>query len=316
MSAPKFAAVFTSVVAATTVLVSPGATDADAAVTGSGSAQALRVDVSLADCTVIGTEFHDDLAGTPGDDVICGLGGDDSLYNSAGNDAYIGGDGFDWLWFWNATNGVKADLLTGVATGQGNDTIDGIENLYGSPYRDVLKGDSEKYLDPGGFLVGNTLTGGERGDVLGGRGGNDTLYGYGGKDTLIPGPGNDWASGDNGVDTISFKLSTGPVTVDMTTAPGAFGQGTDYVYGENVIGSAYDDTITGNAEGYGPNTHHANILWGLAGDDTLFGGPQGNDKLYGQAGNDALDGGTDTDLCDGGPDTDTATACETQVSIP
>ena len=93
-------------------------------------------------------------------------------------------------------------------------------------------------------------------------------------------------------------------------------QGTDYVYGENVIGSAYADTITGGTEGYGTNTHHANILWGQAGNDTLFGGPLGNDRLFGQAGNDTLDGGTDTDLCDGGSGTDAAVNCETLVSIP
>lgn len=83
-----------------------------------------------------------------------------------------------------------------------------------------------------------------------------------------------------------------------------------------MSGSAHDDTITGSTEGYGTNTHHANTLWRLAGDDTLFGGPRGNDRLFGQAGDDTLDGGADTDRCDGGPDTDTATHCETLVSIP
>ena len=101
----------------------------------------------------------------------------------------------------------------------------------------------------------------------------------------------------------------------MTTAS-ATGQGTDYVRGENVIGSPYADTITGSTEGYGTNTHHANTLWGQAGDDTLFGGPLGKDRLFGQAGNDTLDGGTDTDLCDGGSGIDAVVNCETLVSIP
>jgi Ca2+-binding RTX toxin-like protein len=322
MSAPKLAAVITSVVAATTALVSPGAT-ADAAVTGSGSAPPQRVDVTLADCTITGTDYGEYLNGTEGDDVICGLGGNDTMVSSPGDDTYIGGEGIDGIVFayTNVPNGVKADLRTGIATGHGTDTLDGVENLFGTPYRDTLRGDSQTYSNPDSAITGNLLVGNGRGDVIGGRGGGyDVLDGGPGNDTLIPGPGDDFAAGDNGIDTISFKLSTGPVTVNMDPPfgdpPMATGQGTDSLYGENIIGSPYDDTITGGAEGFGTNFHDANVVWGLAGNDTLSGGASGNDKLFGQAGNDALDGGTETDRCDGGPDSDTATACETLVSIP
>ena len=58
----------------------------------------------------------------------------------------------------------------------------------------------------------------------------------------------------------------------MGASPSATGQRTDYVY-------------------YGTNAHDANIPWGMAGDDTLYDGPLGDDTLHGQAGNDALDGG-------------------------
>lgn len=322
MSAAKLAAAITSVVAATTVLVSPGAT-ADAGVTGSGSAQALRVDVTLADCTITGTESGEYLSGTEGDDVICGLGGNDTMESSPGDDTYIGGEGIDGIDFDypNVSSGVKADLLTGIATGHGTDTLDSVENLVGTPYRDTLRGDSQTYSNPFSSITGNVLSGNGRGDVLGGRGGGfDVLYGGPGNDTLIPGPGDDFATGDNGIDTISFKFSTGPVTVNMDPPfgdpPMATGQGTDLLYGENIVGSPYDDTIIGGAEGYGTNFHDANVVWGLAGNDTLSGGASGNDRLFGQAGDDALDGGTETDRCDGGPDTDTAVNCETLASIP
>jgi Ca2+-binding RTX toxin-like protein len=294
------------------------AASAAAAAGGVPAGHIQSADVDLAACTITGTEYGESLQGTDGDDVICGLGGDDRLFSSPGNDTYIGGDGIDWIFFayTNVPSGVKADLLTGTATGHGNDTINGIENLYGTPYRDVLRGDSRNYLDYRGHLVGNSLSGGGLGDVLSGRGGNDTLHGAQGNDILIPGPGDDAAYGEAGVDTISFKHSTRQVTVDMAASPSATGQGIDYAYGENVVGSAHDDTITGSREGYGSNARDANVLWGLAGDDTLSGGSLGDDKLFGQAGDDHLDGGTGSDRCDGGPDTDTATDCETQVSIP
>ncbi len=322
MSTSKFAAVITSVLAAAAVVVSPGTT-ADAGVTGPGSAQAQRIDVTLADCTITGTEFGEYLNGTEGDDVICGLGGNDSMQSSPGDDTYIGGDGVDGISFsyTNVANGVKADLRTGIATGHGTDTIDGVENLSGTPYRDTLRGDNRAYINYLGSLTGNSLSGNGRADILGGRGGGfDNLYGGQGNDTLIPGPGDDWASGDSGVDTISFRLSTGPVTINMAPPNGeppmGSGQGFDLLYGENIVGSAHDDTITGGVEGYGANFDDANILWGLAGNDTLSGGESGNDRLFGAEGNDTLDGGTDTDRCDGGPDTDTAANCEILVSIP
>ena len=69
--------------------------------------------------------------------------------SSPGDDTYIGGDGVDGISFsyTNVANGVKADLLTGIATGHGTDTLDGIENLSGTPYRDTLLGDNRTYIN-------------------------------------------------------------------------------------------------------------------------------------------------------------------------
>ena len=314
-STPTLAAALASGVVAS-VLAVPAAV----AVAGgdSGSAQARDLALTLDDCTIVGTDYGEYLTGTDGDDVICGLGGDDKLISSPGDDVFVGGDGNDGVSFvyTDVTTGVRADLLAGVATGQGNDTLDGIENLFGSPYKDTLLGDNGTYTDSGGAITGNLLVGYGRGDTINGRGGGmDVLDGGSGNDVLIPGPGDDQAIGGNNIDTISFKFASGPVTVDITVAS-ATGEGNDYVLGENVIGSRYDDVITGGTEGYGRNTHTANTLAGQAGDDVLNGGPLGNDKLLGQAGDDTLDGGTETDLCDGGSGVDTAANCETLVSIP
>jgi Ca2+-binding RTX toxin-like protein len=65
---------------------------------------------------------------------------------------------------------------------------------------------------------------------------------------------------------------------------------------ENVYGSIYGDTLTGNAG--------ANTLEGLAGNDTLS-GEAGNDTLLGGDGQDLMEGGLGNDTIDGGTITDT-----------
>jgi Ca2+-binding RTX toxin-like protein len=65
--------------------------------------------------------------------------------------------------------------------------------------------------------------------------------------------------------------------------------GVDLIAGgfANVVGSNFNDTITGNAVN--------NILIGLDGNDTLRGG-DGNDMLVGGAGSDGLFGGAGNDI--------------------
>jgi len=132
----------------------------------------------------------------------------------------------------------------------------------------------------------DVLTGGNLIDTLSGGDGNDVIEGKGGVDVL---------SGGDGLDTLSYQTS--PSAVNVSLVPGLLGlislsNGGDATGDlvslgfENVVGSAFADTITGDAT--------ANTLAGLAGDDTIFGGA-GNDLLIGGAGADRMDGGTGID---------------------
>ncbi|QBF25767.1 retention module-containing protein [Pseudomonas tructae] len=135
----------------------------------------------------------------------------------------------------------------------------------------------------------DTLNAGAGNDVLIGGDGNDFLYGGDGNDLLIGGAGNDLLDGGAGIDTASYASATGAVTVNLSTVGGqnTGGAGTDTLVAiENLIGSDYNDTLTGN--------NNANVLTGGLGNDTLN-GAGGDDVLIGGPGNNTLTGGTGSD---------------------
>lgn len=114
--------------------------------------------------------------------------------------------------------------------------------------------------------------------------GNDTICALGGNDTIVGGLGNDWTDGGAGINTVSYANAPNGVTVSLAT-PGAqvTGEGVDTLISiANLVGSAYDDTLTGDGA--------PNGISGLAGNDTINGGI-GDDDLDGGPGDDTLDGG-------------------------
>jgi Ca2+-binding RTX toxin-like protein len=243
----------------------------------------------------------DQIDGANGNDnLIFGYGGRDSINGGAGNDTIIGGpgqdtidggSGIDTADYSTSASAVTVNLTTGTGTGgdaQG-DVLSNIENLNGSNYNDSLTGDAGANL-----LMGND--------------GNDTLRGGGGDDTLIGGAGADVLDGGTGIDTASYAISGAAVTVNLTTGTGTGGdaQGDTLTAIENVIGSSYNDSLTGDG--------NANVLSGGGGNDTLSGGAGndllnggiGNDSLLGGDGNDTLIGGEGADVLNGGNGTDLA----------
>src|SRR5262249_52349305 len=86
-------------------------------------------------------------------------------------------------------------------------------------------------------------------DTLSGGAGNDTLSGGDGDDSIDGGASNDTLDGGNGIDTADYTSAASAVTVSLllTTAQNTLGAGTDTLSGfENLTGSAFDDTLTGN----------------------------------------------------------------------
>ncbi|MDF2621199.1 MAG: Hemolysin-type calcium-binding region [Xanthobacteraceae bacterium] len=236
--------------AGVTIQLNSSVADPQAAGTGTGGDAEGDSLISIE--RIIGSAFVDTL-----------LGGElaDTFVGGAGADVLNGNDGVDTAEYSTSSSAVNVTIdpaATTIGTGGDaeGDQITNIENLIGSAFNDVLRA---------GTGV-NRLDGGA---------GNDVLAGGEGADTLI---------GGDGVDTIDYSGSNAAVGLGLTDLAGQATQGSGgHAQGdiiaqiENVIGSAFNDTLQGSAS--------ANRLEG----------GEGNDTLRGQGGADVLIGGLGTD---------------------
>jgi Ca2+-binding RTX toxin-like protein len=266
----------------------------------------------------------DDASRDPGNDRLDGGAGDDQLFGDGGNDTLIGGQGLDRLDggagidtadYSDSASLVEVLLNAGIGIGgdAAGDVLNDVENLVGSLFNDLLIGSA----------VANVLAGGL---------GNDILQGLGGADTL---------NGNFGTDTASYTDSAAGVTVNLATNVNTGGDaaGDNLISIENLIGSDFADTLTGDAGanvleggtgadilngGSGSDTASyadssggvsVNLFTGLnrggdAAGDTLISienliGSSFNDSLSGDAGANRLDGGAGADTLAGGAGNDT-----------
>jgi glucose/arabinose dehydrogenase len=166
-------------------------------------------------------------------------------------------------------NWVRTDLTSkintdvGVINNPASFAEDGFGNLYvvdlGGPSGDIFR------LTPGAASadLNDNLSGGAGDDMLFGGSGDDTLEGGEDADTLMGGKGSDFASYAGSASGVTINLATG-------IAQGGDAAG-DILRGiENLIGSAFADTLTGD--------ENDNIIQPGAGDDTVDGG-NGNDTV-------------------------------------
>jgi Ca2+-binding RTX toxin-like protein len=102
-----------------------------------------------------------------------GGGADDLIDGGAGADDLVSLD--------DAPKPTTVDLFAGFSTGRGNDTIVAVENILGSIWPDLLRGNADA----------NEMDGGSGEDFMEGREGNDTLIGGLQKDFADGGPDTD-----------------------------------------------------------------------------------------------------------------------------
>lgn len=190
------------------------------------------------------------------------------------------------------TVNLDIEATSNAIIGTGN-----ADTLTGGDTDDLIYGKEADDLLTGG--AGNdTIFGCDDNDRLLGGDGDDILNGEAGNDTLLGGAGNDNLTGGAGTDTASYTGAAAGVAVDTGTsrATNDGDGGTDTLSGiEKVIGSNFNDTLTGGAA--------ADDLAGSNGDDTIVGGGE-NDTLRGDDGNDVLDGGDGGDRLLGGEGND------------
>lgn len=233
-----------------------------------------------------GTAFADELRGDggnnvidggAGDDIVRGEGGDDRLIYGGGFDTISGGAGTDTADFSGFGSAIDVDLgATGaeartrngadLSSGAWQDiaALDGIENVTGTSFADVLRGDN----------------------------GNNWINGGAGDDRLVQSGGFDTLSGGDGTDTADFSTQGSAVWVFLGSSgteawirngadldSGAWQTVAEIDGVENVAGSAFSDMLRGSSGN--------NVLTGGAGNDHLQG--DGGDDTYMFARGDAAD---------------------------
>jgi Ca2+-binding RTX toxin-like protein len=259
-----------------------------------------------------GNDLSNSITGNGGGNRLTAGDGVDTVAAGAGDDTVImdgfltaadkldGGTGFDTL----RLNGDYATVPLAFSP----TTAIGFERIRlaaGNSYSltlDAATNATALLVDGNSLGVGESLNLNGAAETTGtltafGGAGADTLIGGGGADHLRGGGNADVLTGGAGIDTASYANSGGGVTVDLTNNAnnaGADAAG-DLLAGiENLLGSDFDDTLTGDSGN--------NLLSGGEGNDSLVAGV-GNDKLLGGSGNDMLDVGGSlgtTDTVDGG----------------
>jgi Ca2+-binding RTX toxin-like protein len=194
-------------------------------------------------------------------------------------------------------NGTGNALANTIIGNSGNNVIAGLGGA------DILDGgagtDTATYAASPADVNVSLMTGlGSGGDAQGDSLSNfENLTGSNFNDILEGNAGPNVLNGGTGIDTVSYEHATAAVTVSLaiTSAQNTSGAGSDTLSNfENLIGSAFNDTLTGSAG--------ANAINGAAGDDAIKGGG-GADILTGGPGNDSFVFAALTDSPPTAPDT-------------
>ena len=143
-----------------------------------------------------------------GDDVVFLGRGNDYVRVGGGLEKFYGGDGKDYISYYDSSGGVTVNLATNAISGSWavNDTISGFECFSGSKFG------------------GDHVTGTSGSNTIKTYGGNDKVYAGKGADRVELGDGNDYVrvgggqeyfDGGSGTDYISYYDSSGGIRIDL-----------------------------------------------------------------------------------------------------
>jgi Ca2+-binding RTX toxin-like protein len=185
---------------------------------------------------ILGNAGNNNLSGLAGNDTINGQAGNDTLRGGLGNDNLFGGDGIDTV----VVNAVGANIVLTDAsvTGEGTDSINGIENAELFVFSN---NNAPVNINASAFTKGSvTLDGNSASNNLLGSNGSDFLDGEGSIDTLIGGSGNDTLNGGegDGTDVLTGGAGFDRFLFDMNRplrSSDDFDRITDFVPGSDKI---------------------------------------------------------------------------------
>ncbi|MEL6700439.1 MAG: calcium-binding protein, partial [Pseudomonadota bacterium] len=165
------------------------------------------------------------------------------------------------------------------------------------------------------------IEGTEADDTLTGTEASETLLGLAGDDILTGGAGEDIIDGGEGTDLADYSTSGIGLIVNLTDTSANTGhaEGDSFVSIEGIMGTQFDDTLTGTSRAntiYGQDG--LDIIYALGGSDTIYGGSgddfldgaSGDDIIWGEGGNDSLLGRKGDDTLYGGAGNDNIAAHE------
>jgi Ca2+-binding RTX toxin-like protein len=257
----------------------------------------------------------------------------------------------------NPSDAIDVDLQRAVQHGgfAEGDVLVGIENVSGTVFDDVIKGDGLDNVLAGAFgddvlegRDGDDIISGDAkfvgqidatehdtfdgNDFIDGGAGNDTLIGDAGNDTLLGGTGNDELFGDQGDDLLIG--GTGSNTLDggsgFDTASYADIAHGIHVFFNDFGGKFFTFGVNGNSTAEAVKnverfigTNFNDLMTGSQFDNTFEGGGgadtlsglNGSDTLLGGAGDDLLIGGGQNDTLDGGSGIDTASYADSNAGV-
>lgn len=202
-------------------------------------------DTGVNPLNLTGNNLDNILTGNDAANILDGGKGADQLYGGAGADTYLIDDLNDTV---HEVAGADIDLVKiKIAVANGNYTL-------GDHIEDAVLTSSVAFNVIGNDLI-NKITGNSKNNVIEGGDKGDTL------------------DGGAGSDTVSYAGSSDKVSVTLNgklqaSVSGGHAEGDIVLNFENVTGSAFEDTLVGDAG--------ANILDGGGGGDHLSGG-DGND---------------------------------------